>query len=116
MGLFGCLLVFTPSPLRDLGILHSGVLDTVLCVAAAGIKDWADGFISDLIGDCNLAHGMLGTFVKFSGGKVLLLWSRGVAGLGGTVTWGGVPALLIVLVGVRYPQGSELCCKDVVLW
>ena len=67
------------------------MLDT-LCVAAAGIKDWADGFISDLIGDCNLARGMFGTFVKFSGGKVLLLWSWGVAGLGGTVTWGGVPA------------------------
>ena len=73
--LFGCLLVFTLSPLRDLGIFYSGVLDMVLCVTAAGIKDWADGFISDLIGDCNLGCGMFGTFVKFSGGKVLLLWS-----------------------------------------
>ena len=85
-------------------------------MTAAGIKHWADGFIFDLMSDCNLGCGMFGTFVGFSCGKVLLPWSWGVAGLAGMVTWGGVPALLVILVGVCCPQGSELCCEDDVLW
>ena len=78
-----------------------------MCVTAAGMKSWADCNLG-----CEVIDNIFGALAKFSNEKLLVCGSSGVAGLGGMVTCSGVLVLLIAVVGVHCPQGSELPWED----